>query len=384
MRRDLAIALATLLMVTLLIVLARTSNAAPPEIAPLTATGPDGSTFTLTASNRLRGEFVDWFDNGPPADNSDYSYLGNRTQIGFGAKWRGLSGFLQYQHTVLEGVPENGAGVGGTYRLNTNSGFQEQGWLRQGWLQGEVTRDDWRLSLQGGRFRYLDGQEADLEAPEPRVDPQEPHLRAPHRTVRLHARRPELRRRARGARRQGAESHRLLSDSDLGRIRDQRRPSHGHRSRRPVGHDEGPPSACPTPRRDCSGSTTTIGRPGDGDVVVLDNRPAPARQADHDDLTLETIGADFVHVACPRPRPDRYHAVDRRPGRRLAVARPPELGVRPRGRLSTTGRSGKAVAPCRRLPQLGRRRSRRRRSRHVLSAPSDVAHLRLHARSTIS
>ena len=82
---------------------------AAPEVPPLTTSGPGGSAFTLSAGNRLRGEFADWFDAGGAASNSDYSYLGNRTQIGFLAKWRGFSGFLQYQHTVLNDVPQHAA-----------------------------------------------------------------------------------------------------------------------------------------------------------------------------------------------------------------------------------------------------------------------------------
>jgi hypothetical protein len=38
------------------------------------------------------------------------------------------------------------------------------------------------------------------------------------------------------------------------------------------------------------------GRASDGDVVVLDNRPLPARQADRRDLDVHTLGADVLHV----------------------------------------------------------------------------------------
>ena len=144
---------------------ARPARAAFPETAPLSVAGPDGSSLTLSASDRLRGEFADWFDAGGAAANSDYGYLGNRTQVGLLAKWRGLSGFLQYQHTVLDGVPQHAAGIGGTYRANTNSDFQEGGWLRQGWLQGEGTQGDWRFTAQGGRLRYQDGMESVSKQP---------------------------------------------------------------------------------------------------------------------------------------------------------------------------------------------------------------------------
>ena len=107
------------------------ASAAFPDTAPLAVSGPDTSMFTLSLSHRLRGEFADWFDAGGAAANSDYGYLGNRTQVGLLATWRGLSGFLQYQHTILDDVPQQAAGVGGTYRANTKSDFQEGGWLRQ-------------------------------------------------------------------------------------------------------------------------------------------------------------------------------------------------------------------------------------------------------------
>jgi hypothetical protein len=46
--------------------LAHGSVAASFEVAPLTTKGPGDSTFTLSASNRVRGEFADWFEAGPP------------------------------------------------------------------------------------------------------------------------------------------------------------------------------------------------------------------------------------------------------------------------------------------------------------------------------
>ena len=54
MRRTLAIALLALLVRT------AAAAAALPETAPLTLAGPDGSSMTLSASNRLRGEFAGW------------------------------------------------------------------------------------------------------------------------------------------------------------------------------------------------------------------------------------------------------------------------------------------------------------------------------------
>jgi hypothetical protein len=265
------------------------------ELAPLTRKGPDESTFTLSASNRVRGEFADWFEAGPPNDNSNYDFLGNRTQVGIAGKWRWLSGFLQYQHTILEGIPEHGVGVGGTYRQNTHSTFQEQGWLRQGWLQGEATGAGWRFSLLGGRFRYLDGQEALSKNPSLEWI------------------------------RKNRISERLIGPFDythIGRSFDGARvaidgtalnltgfylvPTSGGfeiSAGRHMGIDLGGLSLMMKDHEQLPGAEGRLfwihyhdGRPGDRDVVVLDNRPLAARQADHGDITVETIGADLVYA----------------------------------------------------------------------------------------
>jgi hypothetical protein len=265
------------------------------EVAPLTAAGPGGSTFTLSASNRLRGEFADWFEGGPPPVNSDYAFLGDRFQLGIGGKWRWLSGLLQYQHTLLNGVPAGAVGVGSTYRLNTNRSFQEQGWLRQGWLQGEVAHDGWRLVAQGGRMRYLDGAE----------------------TLSTHPSLEWIRK--------NRIAERLIGPFDfthVGRSFDGGRVAlDGHginltgfyflptsggfeiSAGRHMGVDLGGLSLMMKDSERLPGTEARLfwihyhdGRPGDGDVVVLDNRPLPVRQADHREIEVETIGADLVHV----------------------------------------------------------------------------------------
>lgn len=144
--------------------------ATPPASAraagsPLAIVGPGGTEIRLGVSNRLRGEFVDWFAAGAPAENSEYAFLGNRTQVGAGVRWRWLSAHLQAQHTLLADVPRRGSGVGGTYRAHTNRSFQEQVWLRQGWLQAVLDRGPVRATVQGGRFRYLDGTEIQSRNP---------------------------------------------------------------------------------------------------------------------------------------------------------------------------------------------------------------------------
>ena len=54
------------------------------EIGPLTYEGPGGSAFTISGSYRGRAELADWFESGPPLDNSDYGFMGNRFQLGAG------------------------------------------------------------------------------------------------------------------------------------------------------------------------------------------------------------------------------------------------------------------------------------------------------------
>ena len=55
-------------------------------------------------------------------------------------------------------TPQHAAGIGGTYRANTKSDFQEGGWLRQGGQQeGEGTQGDWRPH-RAGRPRALSGR----------------------------------------------------------------------------------------------------------------------------------------------------------------------------------------------------------------------------------
>lgn len=127
--------------------------------------GPGGSKLRLSLSDRMRGEFADWFETGPPLDRSDYAFFANRAQVGLGLEAGWLRGFIQYQHTVLAAVPQRGVGVGGSYRAHTDRTAQEQGWLRQGWFQAELARPKVRAIAQGGRFRYLDGTEIASQDP---------------------------------------------------------------------------------------------------------------------------------------------------------------------------------------------------------------------------
>ena len=56
----------------------------PLAVAPLAVKGPYDSTIRLEVSNRIRGEFVDWFATPPdgPTPNYRYNFLGNKFQLG--------------------------------------------------------------------------------------------------------------------------------------------------------------------------------------------------------------------------------------------------------------------------------------------------------------
>jgi hypothetical protein len=98
------------------------------EKPDLAVEGPGGSTWRVEISNRLRGEFVDWFDPGPksPSPRFRYEFLGERFQAGVRVTHDPIEVFLQYQHTVLDNVAENAVGPGGVYFANTNGAFRRR------------------------------------------------------------------------------------------------------------------------------------------------------------------------------------------------------------------------------------------------------------------
>jgi hypothetical protein len=276
---------------------ARATNAlaAVPETKPMTVAGPDGSTFTFTAGYRGRAEFADWFEAGPPLDNSGYVFMGNRFQLGATGKWKWLSGMLQYQHTLLVGVPDDGVGVGGIYRLNSDSTFQQGGWIRQGWLQAEVPSGDWKLTLQGGRFRYLDGSETLSKHPslewirknriaERLIGPFDfTHVGRSFDGVRVAADRTAV----------NASGFYFVPTSGGFEV------NAGHH----MDIDLGGLSLMLKDGGLWPGTEARLfwihyrdERPENGDVVVLDNRPLAVRQADDNEVAIETIGADLVGV----------------------------------------------------------------------------------------
>ena len=286
------VALATVLV---LLCFHATPAGAVPETKPLTIAGPDGSTLTFSAGYRGRVEMADWFEGGAPLDNSNYAFMGNRFQLGATGKWKYFTGMLQYQHTLLFGVPEDGVGVGGIYRLNTDHDFQQRGWLRQGWLQADVPQGDWKLTVQGGRFRYLDGMETISKNPslewirknriaERLIGPFDfTHVGRSFDGIRV------------------AADHGMVNASGFYFL-----PTSGGFEVSAGRHMDINLGGLSLMLKDSDRFPGTEARlfwihylderPEDGDVVVLDNRPLADRQADDDEIAVETIGADLVHV----------------------------------------------------------------------------------------
>lgn len=278
-----------------LVIAASAGRARGFEKPDLSTEGPAGTKWTVSASNRLRGEFADWFQAKPPNDDNDYDFLGNRTQLGVGVTRGPLSAFFQYQHTELVNVPAGATGVGATYYANTHSHFQEQGWLRQGWLQATPTLGDWKLTVQGGRMRFLDGSET--VAPDANMQ----WVKSQRIAERLigpfdftHVGR-------------SFDGIRLAADTAAVNLTGFALwpTSGGYEISAGRGMDVNLAGASAT-LKDHPGFERTEarafwiyyhdGRPSNGDVVVLDTRPLAERQADHRDLDLHTLGADVLHV----------------------------------------------------------------------------------------
>lgn len=123
------------------------------EPGKLETQGPYETKWRLELTNRLRGEFVDWFDSKTRA--STYNFTANKFQLGLRVLHPHLEGFVQFQDTFLTGLPKNGVGVGANYFQNTPETTQNRAFLRQGWARFKY--GPWYL--QGGRQLYLDSSQ---------------------------------------------------------------------------------------------------------------------------------------------------------------------------------------------------------------------------------
>src|SRR5439155_14174746 len=84
----------------------------PPERPPTSVEGPWGTRWTVEVSDRLRGEFVDFFAAKPSKTHKvakfRYDFLGNKFQAGVRVRRDPWEAFVQFQHTVLDDVPVKG------------------------------------------------------------------------------------------------------------------------------------------------------------------------------------------------------------------------------------------------------------------------------------
>lgn len=286
----------TVAVVTMMLVLAA---AARPSVAfekpDLSAAGPWETRWQLSVSDRLRGEFANWFEAAAPNDNNRYNFLGNRFQLGMGVTRGPIAAFVQFQDTQLVNIPAGATGVGSTYFANTHQHFQEQGWLRQGWVQATPKVGDWRLTFQGGRMRFLEGSET--VAPDANMQ----WVKTQRVAERLigafdftHVGR-------------SFDGARLAGDTDALNLTGFALwpTSGGFEISAGRGMDVNLAGVSATVKDHPGFDRTEArffwiyyhdGRPSHGDVVVLDNRPLPARQGDRSDLEIHTLGANVIHV----------------------------------------------------------------------------------------
>lgn len=131
--------------------------------------GPWGSTVRLEIFDRLRGEFVDWFATPPSSatPNFRYNFLGNKLQLGLRIRRAPYEVFVQFQNSTIDNVPADAVGVGAAYYANTRRSLQNGAILRNGWAQSTRLFGLDGLSIKGGRMLYMNA--AEVLAPDPRL-----------------------------------------------------------------------------------------------------------------------------------------------------------------------------------------------------------------------
>jgi hypothetical protein len=124
----------------------------------------DHVTFTL--SERIRGEFVDWFR--PPADAAApsahrYSFFASQLRVGARVTFPHLQLTVEMQDTRFANLPDDASlappignlGPGALYFSHTRDSSQGEPFLKQGYLTFRRSG----LSVSVGRFEYSDGLE---------------------------------------------------------------------------------------------------------------------------------------------------------------------------------------------------------------------------------
>jgi hypothetical protein len=125
---------------------------------------------TLTLSERVRGEFVDWFE--PPADKAPasvqrYNFLGNQFRVGgkIGAPHTLFT--VEVQDTEIINLPNDASlappqgslGPGATYFANTHERDQGEVFLKQAHVMVSDLPGLSGSTVTAGRFEYSDGLE---------------------------------------------------------------------------------------------------------------------------------------------------------------------------------------------------------------------------------
>lgn len=137
------------------------------SIPKLEVAGPFDSRVRLEVTNRIRGEFVDWFakpDTSATPDNQ-YDFLGNRFQIGLRVTRDPVELFVQFQDTAVSNLPSAGIGVGASYYANTAYTPQNGTFVRNAWLKWKSAFGLEGLSVTGGRQLHSDGMDAPAKDP---------------------------------------------------------------------------------------------------------------------------------------------------------------------------------------------------------------------------
>ncbi len=126
---------------------------------------------TLLLSDRIRGEFIDWFQ--PPAGKAPagaqrYNFLANQLRFGVKLNVPHVQLTLEGQDTRLVNLPSDASppaskagtlGPGGLYYLNTTSRDQGETFLKQGHLTLSDLPGVRGIMTTLGRFEYSDGLE---------------------------------------------------------------------------------------------------------------------------------------------------------------------------------------------------------------------------------
>jgi hypothetical protein len=148
------------------VVLVALALGAPAVLADETPAPSWRERITFSVSNRMRGEFVDWFAP-PPGVTSPgaerYDFFANRFRLGVRAFFDPVEINLQFQDTVLANLPEDASlappvgnlGTGALYFANTRSTPQSAPVFKL----GNLTVRGRGVTATFGRLEYRDGLE---------------------------------------------------------------------------------------------------------------------------------------------------------------------------------------------------------------------------------